>query len=437
MDFVTIGNTNNAGDPDGSPTNCGAVAYEYRIGKYEVSEHQFSCTSGPGNENHKPKAWITWYEAVRFCNWLTTGSEETGLYVFVEGEFESIRNRQDAAEEYGVVYCLPTEDEWYKAAYYDPDKPGGAGYWDSPAGTNTMYARPPAEDDGAAANAEHVASGTTVEIDAYPLSASPYGTQQQAGNVYEWNETSIDTNRGCRGGSYYHDISDAYRGESSSYTPDGVAGSIGFRVVAIGDAFYHSLMATAEEHGSVSPGPSVRVRNGSNVLFTITTDEYWHIDDVTTNGTSIGPVTSFVWSNVTQRGVVYVSTAPDLAAGGTPHWWLASFGWTNHFDAVETGNPDADAFTTGEEYIADTDPTNGFSFLSITSLISATDCTVHFISSSNRLYNLKGCSNLTTGAWSNVPGATARTGVGGNDALSDTNTPLLGPYYRLGVKVPE
>ncbi len=434
MDFVTVGDTNNAADTEGFPTNCGAVAYEYRIGKYEVSGHEYSSMSGLGNEEGKPKAWVTWYDAARFCNWLTTGDTETGLYVFVEGSLDSIRDRVEAVEEYGIVYCLPTEDEWYKAAYYDPDKPGGAGYWDYPDGTNVMYARIPAADDGIAGNAEGVAGGTTVDTDEYPLSASPYGTQQQGGNVFEWNEELIGAARGCRGGSYYsaHSISYAHRDERGSYTPSGSAGSIGFRVVAIGDVFYHTIIATSEEHGNIDPDQGVTVRNGSNVTFTITADEYWHIEDVTTNGASIGAVESFTWSNVTDRGVVYVSIEPDLAAGGTPHWWLADYGWTNNFDDAETGNTDSDPYAAGQEYVLDYDPTVSNEFFRIAAVSNNPPLTLYFDSSTSRQYAVLGCGDLVTGEWSFVTGG---IGAGGPDELEITNDASHG-YYRLSVEVP-
>lgn len=434
MDFVTIGDTNNAADTEGSPTNCGAVAYEYRIGKYEVSRHQYSCTYGPGFDDYKPKDTLTWYEAAQFCNWLTTGSEETGLYVFVEGTFDSIRDREDAVEEYGIVYCLPTEDEWYKAAYYDPDKPGGAGYWDYPDGTNVMYARIPAEDDGIAANAEGIASGTTVDVDEYPLSASPYGTQQQGGNVFEWNEALIGTDRGIRGGSYYstHSIHYAHREEQGSFAPAGDASSIGFRVVAIGEARYHTIIATAEDHGDIEPDQGISVRAGSNVTFTITADEYWHIEDVTTNGASIGAVSSFTWSNVTAGGVVYVSIEPDRAAGGTPHWWLADYGWTSNFDNAETGNTDSDPYTAAEEYVLDYDPTVSNGFFRIAAVSNNPPFTLYFASSTGRQYSVLGCDDLVTGEWSFVAGG---KGAGGEDELSVTNDASRG-YYRLSVEVP-
>lgn len=37
MDFVTIGNPNNAADTTWSPNPAGSVAYTYNLGKYEVS----------------------------------------------------------------------------------------------------------------------------------------------------------------------------------------------------------------------------------------------------------------------------------------------------------------------------------------------------------------------------------------------------------------
>ena len=46
----------------------------------------------------------------------------------------------DVTRQPGSRWWLPTENEWYKAAYYDPKKPGGAGYWNFATGTNQFRA---------------------------------------------------------------------------------------------------------------------------------------------------------------------------------------------------------------------------------------------------------------------------------------------------------
>ena len=60
--------------------------------------------------------------------------------------------------------------------------------------------------------------------------------------------------------------------------------------------------------------------------------------------------------------------------------------------------------------------------------------TVHFHSSSNRVYSLCSATNLAEPDWSEIPGQTAVPGTGGLDALSDTNsTPAK--FYEVGLSV--
>ena len=120
MDFVDISGANSA-----DTSGYGAVDYNYRIGKYEVMASQWAAViaadSNVGNAGSwsgtQPTASSSWYEAARFCNWLTTGDAYTGVYQFdgggaLTGYDRTYRNGN------GVAYVLPSEDEWYKAAYY-------------------------------------------------------------------------------------------------------------------------------------------------------------------------------------------------------------------------------------------------------------------------------------------------------------------------------
>ena len=43
MEMVTVGNAGNAADTMGDPNPAGAVAYEYKIGKYEVTNAQYAA----------------------------------------------------------------------------------------------------------------------------------------------------------------------------------------------------------------------------------------------------------------------------------------------------------------------------------------------------------------------------------------------------------
>ena len=242
LDFVTIGNAGNPGDTraEANPVGCGAVNYEYQIGKYEITNDQWNDfvdaagaptgnPSGYYNEDatftgaQQPTNEISWYEAAQFCNYLTSGDKSEGAYLFSgnntnPGDFLGI-DRDSAVSAYGIAYVIPTEDEWYKAAYYT-----GSGY--------SNYA-----------NGEETIPGSDI---GWNLGGGPYyspwdvgtGTQEQngtfdiMGNVWEWNETSIISyeRRGTLGGSFSNSLwngSSFYRGSSPASAENS---TMGFRI---------------------------------------------------------------------------------------------------------------------------------------------------------------------------------------------------------------
>ncbi len=247
IDFVTIGNAGNTADTGGTPGS-GAVSYEYRIGKYEVTNAQWNDvgslsgglpTGNPYNAynagatytgNQQPTNNVSWYEAVQFCNYLTSGDKSQGVYQFNgsnnnPGDFLGI-NRSAAEATYGTIYFLPTEDEWYKAAYY---KPSGSGYSLYANGTNTAPAHDSASNyyrggHGPYSTPWNVGTGTEEQN----------GTFDMMGNLREWNETLYEGwMRGFEGGSFLHTDAVLASTYQTYYNPEYQDYRVGFRVASV------------------------------------------------------------------------------------------------------------------------------------------------------------------------------------------------------------
>jgi sulfatase modifying factor 1 len=180
---------------------------------------------------NKPVNYVSYFDSLRFVNWLDNGqpigpqglgTTESGAYTLAGNSV--LGTRQDDAS-----FFLPNEDEWYKAAFYDPQKDG---YWLYPTMLNRepSCSAPSASSNAANCNYE---IGTVTDVGAYLNAQSAYGTFDQAGNLFEWNETSIGTNQGTRGGSWLdppgsHNLSSLSR--NGGRNPNTGDVSTGFRV---------------------------------------------------------------------------------------------------------------------------------------------------------------------------------------------------------------
>jgi hypothetical protein len=128
---------------------------------------------------------------------------------------------------------------------------------------------------------------------------------------------------------------------------------------------YWTITVSSGDNGSIAPGTE-SVADGSNSsVFAITADPYYHIDDVIADGISIGITNSYQFVAVDSNRTLNAQFAPDLASNGTPHWWMATYGITNNFDAAETNDGDMDGMTVAQEYLTGTDPTNPASVFAI------------------------------------------------------------------------
>jgi formylglycine-generating enzyme required for sulfatase activity len=253
MEFVTIGNPGNAPDTTGAPNPAGGVAYSYDIGKFEVSDDMITkfnasqslqitkTTFGP----NKPAAFVSWNESARFVNWLNTSTGNPAAYKFTtSGVNDNIALWAsgdagfDASNPYRnslAKYWLPSYNEWYKAAYYNPND---STYYDFANGSNTApTAVASGTTAGTAVYGQPFAQGPADVTNAGGL--SPYGVMGLEGNFFEWEESSFDlTNsvgssaRAVRGGGWFNASTLLSSSLRLGYLPSDEF-NIGFRVASL------------------------------------------------------------------------------------------------------------------------------------------------------------------------------------------------------------
>ena len=284
---VPVGNVSNGNDPL-TGNLYGGVSYAYSIGTTEVTNAQYAeflnakAASDPlalynasmgsnirggitqsgvsgsftyatrTDMGNKPVNFVSWYDSIRFANWLNngqgTGDTETGAYTLLGGT-PTPSNGLSVTRNVGATWFLTSENEWYKAAYYQPTAQGGDAdnYWLYPTASNSVPTIATANSMGdisnPGTNVANYSSGAdwnsqdgnvTTVGSAGPLSQSFYGTSDQGGNVFEWNEALIsDSSRGVRGGAFNNSSSPLRSSIRSGNIPASENFFIGFRVATV------------------------------------------------------------------------------------------------------------------------------------------------------------------------------------------------------------
>ncbi len=269
--------------------NLGAVGYEYRMARTEVTVQQYAAfvnayapffeAANPGHtlapeftgryirratlDPTAPPVYVfepgaenlatdmSWRMAARYCNWLHNGRPTGGAITqnaFERGAYDTatfttnpdFTHNDQAMRSPGALFWIPSLDEWTKAAHYDPNRygpgPGQDGYWKYQAGQDTELTPGPPGQGQTNAGAQL----PSYDVGAYPNVLSPWDLLDTSGGVSEHTEerggvTSVGTSRtrvirgAAVGGALRDDVIDELfkvRGPNSTGTGLRIASSV-------------------------------------------------------------------------------------------------------------------------------------------------------------------------------------------------------------------
>jgi formylglycine-generating enzyme required for sulfatase activity len=284
-EFVRIGFAGYPPDPDHFQ---GYVGYEFEIQRTEITNEQYveflnavAAKSDPANLFKKDMqfgigggitrtghtgAWryavkpgwrsravnyVSWFSLARLANWrhfgqpvngesvvgTTEGTDRLGAYDTRHFPYAARQSfdpaKLPAGRNRGARYFIPSDAEWYKAAYFDISKQGADRFWDYPTGADI----PPAQGGVGSANYQvgnRLATGEPffiAEAADFADSPSPMGTVQQGGNLWEWVEDwrskgegncwrCDEWTKGLRGGSFNYTWRGLHAANLDPATPD-------------------------------------------------------------------------------------------------------------------------------------------------------------------------------------------------------------------------
>ncbi len=268
QDFVTVGDPNN---PSDVVSGCGSVENVFQISKFEVSNNQYAeflntvATSVDPYELYsslmaehfwggivkiktdnaihyqvkkgyekKPVTFVSYYDAIRYINWLHYGKPDQSILNSTEGDglngaydtSKIVQSNNVIKRNDGAQYFLPNCNEWTKAAFYSKK----SGYMQFAINSNELNGKVKSinfySKAGWSFPYPHL-----VNVDFLSKFPSSYGTFNQQGNVAEWVEEEIGSiSAMVLGGSLFMNESALSRSYKDGELPDHKLSTFGFRV---------------------------------------------------------------------------------------------------------------------------------------------------------------------------------------------------------------
>jgi sulfatase modifying factor 1 len=226
---------------------------------YSVIAPSGTTPAGASSPGNRPITYVSWCDSARFANWMANGqptgaqnntTTENGAYN-VNGATSGVapaKNVTNPNTGAAPTFFIPSGNEWYKAAYYSPTRNGGTGGYYLYA---TQSSTAPGNVLATAANQANYYTGAgysvtqstsppsnqnyLTDVGAFSGSGSFYGTFDQSGNVYQWNDLdgATGSSRGIRGGDWSTN-GPFYLSASGSYVrdPSSETSAVGFRLAA-------------------------------------------------------------------------------------------------------------------------------------------------------------------------------------------------------------
>ncbi len=278
IQLLPIGDANN---PDDNLTSIGRVTYDYAISATEITNAQYAIflnavdangtnpnqvynnfmtsslrggidfdSLAPAGQKYAPKSgwenrpvnFVNWFAAARFVNWLENGTPQDGSGT-EDGSYDMDNTAGFPAFVPGAGFALPNEDEWYKAAYWEPATSNWPyTYPTSSSGIPAVAACDATGDvtnggpnvanylDNCEWNGVPANEGNLSEV-GDTGSASPSGAVDMGGNVEEWLENIVGSSRRVRGGAYNDGAFPLRRQNPGTSPPGSETDALGFRIV--------------------------------------------------------------------------------------------------------------------------------------------------------------------------------------------------------------